>query len=81
VLVEDLSDDRYVPSSLLHAILNMFVARNNYPLTKKAAQSIIGHPTALIIAAPTVIIILFAEWVQGTYRKTSVASIRYMLPI
>jgi hypothetical protein len=75
-LVEDLSDeDRYAPSSLLLLILNVFVGRNDYPLTEKAVQTIIEHPTALIIAGPVAIVVLFAEWVRGTYRKTSVAFI------
>jgi hypothetical protein len=56
-------------------ILSVFVGRNDYPLTKKAVQTIIEQPTALIIAGPVAIVVLFAEWVRGTYRKTSVASI------
>jgi len=62
-------------------ILNVFVGRHNYPLTEKAVQSIIEHPAAVIIAGPTAIVVLFAEWVRGTYRKTSVASIWHILPI
>jgi len=54
VLVEDLSDED----------------RNNYALTERAVQSIIDHPAAVVITGPTAIIVLFAEWVRGTYRKT-----------
>ncbi|KAF8146100.1 hypothetical protein K438DRAFT_1870589 [Mycena galopus ATCC 62051] len=54
VLVEDLSDE----------------AAHNYPLTQKAVQAIIEHPSSIIIAGPTAIIVLFAEWVRGTFKKT-----------
>ncbi|KAJ6478667.1 hypothetical protein DFH09DRAFT_430909 [Mycena vulgaris] len=54
VLVEDLSDE----------------AANNYPLTEKAVHAIIEHPSSIIIAGPTAIIVLFAEWVRGTFKKT-----------
>ncbi|KAJ7765639.1 hypothetical protein B0H16DRAFT_1367341 [Mycena metata] len=54
VLVEDLSDE----------------ATNNYPLTEKAVQAIIEHPTSIIITGPTAVVVLFAEWVRGTFRKT-----------
>ncbi|KAJ7117059.1 hypothetical protein C8R44DRAFT_983342 [Mycena epipterygia] len=54
VLVEDLSDED----------------TNNYPLTEKAIQAIIEHPTSIIIAGPTAVVVLFAEWVRGTFRKT-----------
>ncbi|KAJ7217465.1 hypothetical protein C8J57DRAFT_277177 [Mycena rebaudengoi] len=53
-LVEDLSDE----------------ATNNYPLTEKAVQAIIENPAAIVIAGPTAIFVLFAEWVRGTYKKT-----------
>ncbi|KAJ6602021.1 hypothetical protein DFH09DRAFT_1302183 [Mycena vulgaris] len=59
VLVEDLSDE----------------AANNYPLTEKAVHAIIDHPSFIIIAGPTAIIVLFAEWVRGTFKKTSVPSV------
>jgi hypothetical protein len=62
VLVEDLSDENI----------------NNYPLTQAAVQSVIEHPTAIIIAGPTAIVILFAEWVRGTYRKTK-SSVRCLM--
>ncbi|KAJ7710261.1 hypothetical protein B0H14DRAFT_3021770 [Mycena olivaceomarginata] len=54
VLVEDLSDE----------------ATNDYPLTKKAVEAIIENPKAIIITGPTAVIVLFAEWAQGTYKKT-----------
>ncbi|KAJ7018971.1 hypothetical protein C8F04DRAFT_1149193, partial [Mycena alexandri] len=54
VLVEDLSDE----------------PRNNYELTDKAMQAIINNPASIIVAGPTAVVILFAEWVRGTYRKT-----------
>ncbi|KAJ7640907.1 hypothetical protein B0H17DRAFT_1216470 [Mycena rosella] len=53
-VVEDLSDE----------------ATNNYPLTEKAVQAIIENPTAIVIAGPTAVFVLFAEWVRGTYKKT-----------
>ncbi|KAF8197660.1 hypothetical protein K438DRAFT_1967218 [Mycena galopus ATCC 62051] len=54
VLVEDLSEE----------------TTNGYPFTKKAVGTIIEHPASIIIAGPTAIIFLFAEWVQGTYKQT-----------
>ncbi|KAJ7900831.1 hypothetical protein B0H13DRAFT_2516212 [Mycena leptocephala] len=54
VLVEDLSDE----------------PTNNYPLTEKAVQAMIEHPSSIIIAGPTAVVVLFAEWVRGTFRKT-----------
>ncbi|KAJ6447859.1 hypothetical protein C8R45DRAFT_1115655 [Mycena sanguinolenta] len=54
VLVEDMSDE----------------ATNNYPLTEKAVQAIIENPAAIVIAGPTAVFVLFAEWVRGTYKKT-----------
>ncbi|KAF8962885.1 hypothetical protein BDZ97DRAFT_1076814 [Flammula alnicola] len=62
VLVEDLSDEN----------------RNNYPLTKAAVQAVIEHPTAIITAGPTAIVVLFAEWVRGTYKKTK-SSVRCLM--
>ncbi|KAJ7318725.1 hypothetical protein DFH08DRAFT_891821 [Mycena albidolilacea] len=61
-LVEDLSDE----------------ATNNYPLTEKAMQAIIEHPAAIIIAGPTAVVVLFAEWVRGTFKKTK-SSIRCLV--
>ncbi|KAJ6453986.1 hypothetical protein C8R45DRAFT_1112244 [Mycena sanguinolenta] len=54
VLVEDMSDEGI----------------NNYPLTEKAVQAIIENPAAIVITGPTAVVVLFAEWVQGTYKKT-----------
>ncbi|KAJ6454319.1 hypothetical protein C8R45DRAFT_1111948 [Mycena sanguinolenta] len=54
VLVEDMSDKGI----------------NNYPLTEKAVQAIIENPAAIIIAGPTAVFVLFAEWVRGTHKKT-----------
>ncbi|KAJ7755404.1 hypothetical protein B0H14DRAFT_2978349 [Mycena olivaceomarginata] len=53
-LVEDLSDK----------------ATNNYPLTDKAVQAIIENPAAIVIAGSTAVVVLFAEWVRGTFKKT-----------
>ncbi|KAJ7702914.1 hypothetical protein B0H14DRAFT_2647935 [Mycena olivaceomarginata] len=50
-------------------------ATHNYPLTDKAVQAIIEHPLSIITAGPTAVIVLFAEWVRGTFRKTSVPPI------
>ncbi|KAJ7264102.1 hypothetical protein B0H12DRAFT_1230840 [Mycena haematopus] len=61
-LVEDLSDE----------------ARNKYPWTEKAVQSIIENPAAIIVAGPTAVVVLFAEWVRGTYRKTK-SSVRCLI--
>ncbi|KAJ6555941.1 hypothetical protein B0H19DRAFT_1151603 [Mycena capillaripes] len=61
-LVEDLSDE----------------AANNYPLTEKAVQAIIENPAAIIIAGPTAVVVLFAEWVRGTYKKTK-SSVRCLV--
>ncbi|KAJ7282402.1 hypothetical protein C8J57DRAFT_45050 [Mycena rebaudengoi] len=61
-LVEDLSDE----------------ATNNYPLTEKAVQAIIENPAAIIIAGPTAVFVLFAEWVRGTYKKTK-SSVRCLV--
>ncbi|KAJ6512357.1 hypothetical protein DFH09DRAFT_1197268 [Mycena vulgaris] len=54
VLVEDISDE----------------AMNKYPLTEKAMHAIIEHPSSIIIAGPTAIVVLFAEWVRGTFKQT-----------
>ncbi|KAJ7509225.1 hypothetical protein B0H11DRAFT_1313234 [Mycena galericulata] len=54
VLVEDLSDE----------------PTDNYRLTDKAVQAIIDNPASIIVAGPTAIVVLFAEWVRGTYKKT-----------
>ncbi|KAJ7511948.1 hypothetical protein B0H11DRAFT_720183 [Mycena galericulata] len=54
VLVEDLSDE----------------PTDNYRLTDKAVQSIIDNPASIIVAGPTAIVVLFAEWVRGTYKNT-----------
>ncbi|KAJ6454332.1 hypothetical protein C8R45DRAFT_1082737 [Mycena sanguinolenta] len=62
VLVEDMSDE----------------TTNNYPLTEKAVQAIIDHPAAIIIAGPTAVVVLFAEWVRGTYKKTK-SSVRCLV--
>ncbi|KAJ6619219.1 hypothetical protein B0H10DRAFT_2027213 [Mycena sp. CBHHK59/15] len=62
VLVEDLSDED----------------TNNYPLAEKAVQAIIEHPAAIIIAGPTAVVVLFAEWVRGTYKKTK-SSLRCLI--
>ncbi|KDR71761.1 hypothetical protein GALMADRAFT_159184 [Galerina marginata CBS 339.88] len=62
VLVEDLSDEN----------------RDNYPLTQAAVKSIIDHPSAIIITGPTAVVVLFAEWVRGTYRKTK-SSVRCLM--
>jgi hypothetical protein len=76
VLVEDLSDEAtYVHSWLLHLDSEPVIHRHNYPLTDKAVQAIIEHPLFIIIAGPTAVIVLFAEWVRGTFRKTSVPPI------
>ncbi|KAJ7874036.1 hypothetical protein B0H14DRAFT_2569446 [Mycena olivaceomarginata] len=40
-------------------------ATHNYPLTDKAVQAIIEHPLSIIIAGPTAVIVLFAEWHQN----------------
>ncbi|KAJ6590739.1 hypothetical protein B0H10DRAFT_2092139 [Mycena sp. CBHHK59/15] len=79
VLVEDLSDEpTCAHSSLLHLNSEFVFCRNNYPLTEKAVQSIIEHPTAIIVAGPTAVIVLFAEWVRGTYKKTK-SSLRCLM--
>ncbi|KIJ28180.1 hypothetical protein M422DRAFT_270584 [Sphaerobolus stellatus SS14] len=54
VLVEDLSDQEI----------------NNYPLTERAIHAIIENPTSIVVTGPTAVIVLFAEWVRGTYKKT-----------
>ncbi|KIJ41354.1 hypothetical protein M422DRAFT_31745 [Sphaerobolus stellatus SS14] len=63
VLVEDLSGEQ---------------SKNNYPLTERAIQSIIDHPTSVVVAGPTAIVVLFAEWVRGTYNKTK-SSVRCLI--
>ncbi|KAJ6447861.1 hypothetical protein C8R45DRAFT_1224809 [Mycena sanguinolenta] len=62
VLVEDMSDE----------------ATNNYPLTEKAVQAIIESLAAIVIAGPTAVVVLFAEWVKGTYKKTK-SSVRCLV--
>jgi hypothetical protein len=44
-------------------------------LTEKAVQAIIENPSAIVIAGPTMVFVLFAEWVRGTYKKTFVTLI------
>ena len=44
--------------------------RIGYPLTGRVLTAIIEHPTSIIVNGPTAVIILFAEWVRGTYDKT-----------
>ena len=76
VLVEDISDisdeAEYVSSGLPHSNTQPVICSNKYPLTEKAVQAIIEHPSSIIIAGPTAIIVLFAEWVRGTFKQTSV---------
>ncbi|KAJ7792486.1 hypothetical protein B0H14DRAFT_2930970 [Mycena olivaceomarginata] len=61
-LVEDLSDK----------------ATNNYPLTDKAVQAIIENSADIVIAGPTAVVVLFAEWVRGTFKKTK-SSVRCLV--
>ncbi|KAJ7721218.1 hypothetical protein B0H14DRAFT_3007863 [Mycena olivaceomarginata] len=60
--------------ALLSALVGRSIRRgeatNNYPLTEKAVQAIIQNPAAIIIAGPTAVVVLFAEWVRGTFKKT-----------
>ncbi|KAJ6447814.1 hypothetical protein C8R45DRAFT_1047221 [Mycena sanguinolenta] len=62
VLIEDMSDEGI----------------NNYPLTEKAVQAIIENPAVIVIAGPTAVVVLFAEWVRGTYKKTK-SSVRCLV--
>ncbi|KAF7360885.1 G domain-containing protein [Mycena sanguinolenta] len=62
VLVEDISDE----------------ATSNYPLTERAVKAIIDNPAAIIVAGPTAVVVLFAEWVRGTFKKTK-SSIRCLI--
>ncbi|KAF8064235.1 hypothetical protein FPV67DRAFT_1671980 [Lyophyllum atratum] len=62
VLVEDLSDE----------------SRGTYSLTGAAVTAIIEHPSSIIVTGPTAIVVLFAEWVRGTYKKTK-SSVRCLV--
>jgi hypothetical protein len=73
VMVEDISDEAmYVRSGLFHSNSQLLICRNKYPLTEKAVHAIIEHPASIIIAGPTAIVVMFAEWVRGTFKQTSV---------
>ncbi|KAJ7801258.1 hypothetical protein B0H14DRAFT_2896700 [Mycena olivaceomarginata] len=58
--------------------LALLSALNNYPLTDKAVQAIIENSADIVIAGPTAVVVLFAEWVRGTFKKTK-SSVRCLV--
>ncbi|KAJ6453983.1 hypothetical protein C8R45DRAFT_944902 [Mycena sanguinolenta] len=63
-----LANVRHLQKTEFLALLLVLV-RNNYPLTEKAVQTIIENLAAIVIAGPTAVFVLFAEWIRGTYKK------------
>ncbi|KAJ6447817.1 hypothetical protein C8R45DRAFT_1115690 [Mycena sanguinolenta] len=56
--------------ALLSVLVEDMSDEATYPLTEKAVQAIIENPAAIVIAGPTAVFVLFAEWLRGTYKKT-----------
>ncbi|KAH8798708.1 hypothetical protein DL96DRAFT_1638413 [Flagelloscypha sp. PMI_526] len=57
VLVEDLSESTRETTA-------------EYRYTEMAVQAVLENPSSIMVAGPMAIVVLFAEWVHGAYKRT-----------